>query len=48
MNERLLNRRIICNQSIGTIKYAGHLDDESTKECYCGIVWDDPKRGKHD
>jgi tubulin-specific chaperone E len=47
--ENLLNKRIACNQSIGTIKYVGYLDgDEAIKELYYGIEWDDVKRGKHD
>ena len=43
----LINRRIVFNEAIGTIKYVGLVEDAGS-ELWYGIEWDDPSRGKHD
>ena len=44
-----LNKLIICESSIGKIKYVGPVYElKDDKEIWYGIEWMDASRGKHD
>lgn len=51
--DELVNKRIIFNNSTGTVRYIGGLLHEgkpanSEKELWVGLEWDEAGRGKHD
>ncbi|KAK4472270.1 hypothetical protein MN116_003538 [Schistosoma mekongi] len=46
VNELIIGRRIVCEESFGTICYVGELP--SSKGPWLGINWDNESRGRHD
>ena len=47
--QEALNKLIICESSIGKIKYVGPVYElKDDKEIWYGIEWIDVSRGKHD